>query len=253
MKRSILSIAATFLLTVATAQDDVVIYNYGTTTDVSSGQGVVNVVPPSLEVFDVNLVVENNTGSTQFWRVARKRIDTPIGWSDGLCWGHCTDPIGGTCYSSSQMANSSWVSTDAAAFELLDTECGKLKPQIDPDDFVSGVAHYRYYLLPKVGQGTGYVDSVDVIVDWTAAIKQVKEEPTINVQPNPASEHVFVTLNNAEQATMKIVDVLGNVVLKETISGTKKIDVSNFRSGAYFIMIETSTGRSLNRKLIVRH
>jgi hypothetical protein len=52
---------------------------------------------------------------------------------------------------------------------------------------------------------------------------------------------------------MRIVDVLGNVVSKETITGTKKIDLSNFRNGVYFITIETSNGKTINRKLIVKH
>jgi hypothetical protein len=60
-------------------------------------------------------------------------------------------------------------------------------------------------------------------------------------------------LNNADNGTIRIVDVLGNVVTKESITGTKKIDLSNYRNGVYFITIETSNGKTINRKLIVKH
>jgi hypothetical protein len=251
MKKLLFSFSAVMTMFFVNAQDGIVIYQDGTTTDVSSGNGVINMVAPSYSQFDVLIDVENNTGSTQTWRIARKRLDVPTGWTDGLCWGHCTDPFGGTCYSSTQMSNNYWVSpgTQTVLFDILDGECGKLKPQINPENEVSGTAHYRYYLTTN---GSVYGDSVDVVVDWTAAIKQI-EAATISIQPNPASDYVNITLNNTEQASMKIVDVLGNVVMKETISGTRKIDVADFKNGVYFIMIETTSGKSISRKLIVRH
>jgi hypothetical protein len=145
-----------------------------------------------------------------------------------------------------------WTSSDNPSdlFDIANGEYGKLKVSIDADDLTGGIAHYRYYVSED---GSTYQDSVDVIADFTASIKQVKEEVTVSVQPNPASDYAMIALNNADNGTMRIVDVLGNVVSKETITGTKKIDLSNFRNGVYFITIETSNGKTINRKLIVKH
>ncbi len=49
-------------------------------------------------------------------------------------------------------------------------------------------------------------------------------------------------------------DVLGNVVLREVIVGTvKKINVTKFRNGVYFITVKASGAKSVTRKVIVRH
>jgi hypothetical protein len=251
MKRAILSFLSIILISAAVkAQNGIEIYELGQSTDYSGD--TIFMTAPSSASFDVPLDVHNSTGTTHAWRVTRWRIDVPTGWTDFLCWGHSTDPFGGTCFSSDQMPTNPWTTpgTQNVLFDIADGEYGKLKATIDPDDVMSGTAHYRYYISDD---GANFTDSVDLFIDFTASIKQVKEEVTVNVQPNPASDYAIITLNNADNGTIRIVDVLGNVVSKETISGTKKIDLSNFRNGVYFITIETSNGKTINRKLIVKH
>jgi hypothetical protein len=75
----------------------------------------------------------------------------------------------------------------------------------------------------------------------------------VNVAPNPATDYVKVTAEGVESATVKMIDVLGNVILKETIKGSKTIDVSEFRNGIYFVIIEAEGVKTINRKVIVRH
>jgi hypothetical protein len=48
-------------------------------------------------------------------------------------------------------------------------------------------------------------------------------------------------------------DILGNLILKETIYSTKKIDVSDIKSGVYILSFEGSGIKSFSRKVIVRH
>ena len=93
------------------AQDGIVIHVDGQTSDISGATHTV--VAPSNASFDIALDVENNTGSAHAWRVTRLRIDAPSGWTDALCWGHATDPFGGTCYSSGQMNTNPWTSPGA--------------------------------------------------------------------------------------------------------------------------------------------
>lgn len=247
MKKALLYFALLTVGFTAKAQDGIEVYNYGDLTDYSGD--TVYVTASSFETFDVVMEVFNNTGSTKQWRITRKRLSIPNNWKDGLCWGHCIDEWG-LCYGSAQMASNPWTTSVSANFDILDGECGKLKPQIDPDDFYSGTAHYRYYMSED---GVTYQDSVDVVVDFVAAVKPIQAEMNISVQPNPASDYVLISINGADNGTLKIVDVLGNVVLRETISGSKKIDLGDFRNGVYFITIETGSGKNLTRKLIVRH
>lgn len=233
------------------AQDNIEIYVTGQSTDISGGTH--NVVAPDLNSFDVSFDVHNNTGTTYQWRITRVRMDIPIGWKDGLCWGHATDPFGGTCYSSEQMAGDSWTSPGTAnvLFDIADGEYGKMKASIDPDDYVSGTAHYRYYITQD---GVENMDSVDLIVDFTASIKEVKEEVSVSIAPNPATDYININLTSIDNASVKIVDVLGNVVFKETaIGSTKKIDLTNFKNGVYFVIIESSGLKPITRKVVIRH
>jgi hypothetical protein len=48
-------------------------------------------------------------------------------------------------------------------------------------------------------------------------------------------------------------DAVGNVIMKETIHGSKKINVGDFSNGIYFLIFETSTGKTITKKLVVRH
>ena len=171
MTKIFLPIVASFLIGFSVAQDNIVIYLDGQTTDLSSGGGPHQAAAPSAAAFDVTFDVYNNTANTQKWRITRSHISVPGGWTDGLCWGHATDPFGGSCYSSTQMNSSPWTSPGGAAvlFDLLPGEYGKMKPDFNPADGISGTGHYRYYITST--SGTTYLDSVDVIVDYVADVK----------------------------------------------------------------------------------
>jgi hypothetical protein len=141
-------------------------------------------------------------------------------------------------------------SSPSVLFTLNDGEYGKLKATIDPADGLSGTAHYRYYISTN---GLSYVDSVDVIVDYVAAVKPIKEEVGVSIYPNPTSEYVSIQLAGMDQSSFKLMDAVGNVIMKETIHGSKKINVGDFSNGIYFLIFETSTGKSITKKLVVRH
>ncbi len=232
------------------AQDGISIMIDGQATELSGE--VYTVVATSNLSFDVPFDVFNTTGQSHQWRVTRKKISVGAGWTDGLCWGHGTDPFGGTCFSSGQMNTNPWTTPGSVGvlFTINDGEYGKMKASIDPEDISTTTSHYRYYISDD---GVNYTDSVDLIVDFTAAIKPVKEPVSVTIVPNPASDYINITLNGAETVTMKVVDVLGNLIMKETISSSKKIDVTDFRSGVYIISFEGAGVKSFNRKVIIRH
>jgi hypothetical protein len=235
----------------AFAQDGIVITLEGQTTDISGQTHTMASLDTAM--FDVPFQIKNQTGSAKQWLISRYRVNVPSGWKDGLCWGHSTDQFGGICYSSTQMASNPWTSSasQGALFTINDGEYGKMKPQIDPYNFTSGQAHYRYY-IKEAGSNVN-MDSVDLIIDFTASIKPVKDDVTISIVPNPASDYISITANGMDNASLKMVDVLGNIVYRDVMSNTKTIVTSNFKTGVYFVTIEQAGNKPVSRKIIIRH
>ena len=250
MMKSLFLILTLSVSVISFAQNGIVIHVDGQTTDLSGA--TYNVVAPSNASFDIPLDVENHTGAPRQWRITRLRIDAPAGWTDALCWGHATDPFGGTCYSSAQMNTNPWTTpgSQAVLFTLNDGEYGKLKASVDPADGVYGTAHYRYYVSAN---GVNYSDSIDVVVDYLASVKPIKEDAAVTIYPNPSSESISIQLAGMDQSNLKMMDAVGNVIMKETIHGSKKLNVSDLSNGVYFLVFETANGKSITKKLVVRH
>ena len=250
MKTLFLSLLC-LLSVVINAQNNIVIHLDGQTADIS-GQ-THTMLALSSASFDVPFDIVNNTGSAALWRITRKQLNIPTGWTDALCWGHSTDPFGGTCYSSSQMNTNPWTTpgTQTVLFNINDGEYGKMKVSVDPEDNTFGQAHYRYYVTTN---GLTMLDSVDLVVDYLAAVKPVvKEEISITVSPNPSTEFVNIQFTGVEQMQLKMVDALGNVITRELLTSNRKINVSDLNSGIYFLVFEAPGSKSITRKLVVRH
>lgn len=244
MKR-ILPIIAFVTAMTSTLYGQVEMYVNGGVTDLAGTTVQVNPTGPGTIVTDIHII--NNTGVSKNWVITRVRINEEPTWTDYLCWGHDTDPFGGTCYSASSMNTTSW--TTPAGVGVLDGEGGILQSDITPDELQDGTVTYRYY----VGEGASYDDSIDVEVSFTLNTTKLTAA-SMSIAPNPASHTVTLYTGGVEGASVKIVDVLGNVVYKEAFVGTtKKIDVTRFRNGVYFVMIEAPGLKAVNRKLVVRH
>ena len=154
----------------------------------------------------------------------------------------------GQCYNGIQASNP-YVSPDA--FVVQPGDNGVFKGTIKPKDPDYGCGDYRYYFIQD---GTTILDSIDVTVCKTASIEEVTPALSISVAPNPASSYFKVKTNDVVGATVQVVDVLGNVVLKETVMGSSKtINTENFRNGVYFVRVSANNQRPINRKVIVRH
>ena len=207
-----------------------------------------DVITSSSESVDISFDV-NNVGSSATWRVTRYQVDVPNGWTDNLCWGHSTDPFGGTCYSSSQMNGNPWTTPTSGSFSVGAGEYGKMKITIDPEDLTHGQGHYRYYISYN---GSLYIDSVDLNFEYTLGVEEA-EPISVSIAPNPASEFIQVNMSGVQNAKMKMVDVLGNLVVQKDISSSETIDISAFKSGIYIISFDIPGMKSIMRKVIVKH
>ena len=105
-----------------------------------------------------------------------------------------------------------------------------------------------------VNDNNNRLDYVDLIFNFGIAnVKNIDESIKFNVSPNPASNIVSINVDSNSEMDFKIVDVLGNVVLKDVINNSKKVDVSNYNNGLYFITVSSKDRSIVTRKMIVKH
>lgn len=105
-------------------------------------------------------------------------------------------------------------------------------------------------------EGDGFELEYWTILDETG-IDQESGLSDINVYPNPATDFLNIELtSDIQNINMNVLDMSGKVLYNDVIShngGTQiyKLPVSNLASGIYFLQMNTSTGRAI-QKFIVR-
>jgi len=246
MKKLLLSIFTLGSIGLAGAQT-FAIYDYGTSTDISGT--TITFIADGITPYDGHLTVENISGAPLNVKIRRTQIDNFNSVvSEQVCWGPVPDPsFLGTCIDFN--STDSWWSTPAA--EMNDQNVGDVKIHIAPTMSSSG-AHYRYYIEGTDANHTRY-DSVDVRINSVAAVKEAKNV-SFSVYPNPATD--LITLNvqgTGSDNTVKLIDVLGNVVFEDRMGATKKIDVSTFKNGVYILSVYNSGSLMQTKRIVVRH
>lgn len=190
-----------------------------------------------------------NTTAAPINLTVQRVIENQIpSWKDLICWGTSSDGgLSGQCYFNIQGINPY---TTPDSYTVDPGDYGDFKATITPEDPDFGCGEYKYYFILD---GTTILDSVEVVVCKTASVEELSPI-SVSVAPNPANSSFTVKANNANNATVKMVDVLGNLVLEETVMGpSKKVNTSNFRNGVYFVIVEAENKQPVNRKVIVRH
>ncbi len=189
----------------------------------------------------------NNSGMDSLFVVSRQKI-SPVAssWQDGLCWEGSSGF--GICIDSSNMNMDYYQLTAGNGAFVAPNDSVELKAQIWPDYLDPGTYTYRYYVgtpsNPKM-------DSMDIEVTLTP-LSIPEPTLTVGIQPNPANEYITINAEGFSTADLQIVDVLGNIVLNTSLSGSKTIDVAEFRNGIYFVTV-SAAGTRVSRKVIVRH
>lgn len=192
---------------------------------------------------DVN--VKNASSATITTFVTRKILTAPgSSWYEQVCYGNAS---GGSC-DEPAFASTSWSST--TPITLAPTETALMNVKITPDPVTAAPAHYRYYVGT---QANPFMDSIDITVTSVLSVNEIKKDISLSVSPNPASSKVLIQVSNFDSGNLKIVDVLGNVVMSSSFSGSKSLNVEDFKNGVYFIMITGDGMKAINRKLVVRH
>lgn len=243
MKKTLLSFLTVGLIGLSTSAQDFAIYNGSTsTTDISGTTIEVN----ADDLYSGYLYVKNLTGSDKTVKITRVQILTPAAAvAEQVCWGAAGSL--GLCFDVPSSATN-WSSGEVT---LTDANKGLLELHVDLKSTYN-LFHYRYYL--DGGHGTIY-DSVDIKIKNVASIKEVKNTVSFNAFPNPANDVINLTVQGtAGDNSVKLVDVLGNIVLEDRINASKKLDVSDFKNGVYILTVYSNNGSLLQTKrIVIRH
>ncbi len=85
------------------------------------------------------------------------------------------------------------------------------------------------------------IDGDEEFCDQILPIEMTYVNDRLEISPNPVSDYVTITWESTLYETITIIDIFGNTMMQENVSGGKlRFDVSNLASGYYFV--RTSRG-----------
>ena len=241
MKKTLLTLGIFSIASLSAFAQTMKITDMGATTDIS-GTVKVEVANSSNEIV-LDFDVYNESTTTDNFIITRANLNQPSGWENQVCWGLGS---AGLCFPNDPAPI--WNTPNSVT--LSQGEFGTLNFHIIPSSNFNQYAVYRLYCGTSANPKQ---DSIDVVINQSLTVKEVKKDFALSVSPNPATENVNIKVSNLEKGTMKIVDVLGNVVLTENFTGSKSVNVADFRNGVYFIIITGEGINTINRKLVVKH
>lgn len=197
--------------------------------------------------------VFNLSGSDQKFRLKRVRVSVPSDWDDQICWPPTCYPTSGAMYlTPNTVANPAPIIYDGGSTTDLDGAVAEIKPQIYPGQPGSS-ATYRYIVTDATGD-THY-DSITVVINYVnnLSISSVQKSVELTMSPNPATDYVMINAEGMSDAKIRVVDVLGNVVYTSEFNSAKKLSVTEFKSGVYFVTVQGESNKGFTKKLVVRH
>jgi Secretion system C-terminal sorting domain len=216
-------------------------------TDISGTQ--VDFTVTTDGTYTKHFYMKNVSGSTNDIKLERTIVSEPAGWDDYLCWGRASgesDPLfQNNCYGASQMNSTVWLSPNIVT---IPSDSGA---EVIADYIVNGPGTACYKYVFKRG-GTRW-DSLNVCINRSVSIDE-NEELSFAVYPNPANDVINISTKGTDgNSTIRITDVLGKVVLQESINENKKLDVSDFKNGVYLINVIENGISTKSKRIVVRH
>lgn len=246
MNKLILSLFAVLSIAALSSAQVEMYVDGGTTNYAGGGVLTVNAVDGNELIHEIH--VENHSGMEKDWFVSRTRINRPVTWTDFLCWGHQSDQFGGICIDGETMDMDPWSMLPSQAVTVSDGEYGFISSHIFPSMSNPTVVTYRYYIGTVANP---YEDSMDIEVSLVLSVPEV-DPLFVNVYPNPTTEQFTINTSGVYNTSVKMIDVLGNVVMQETITGNSKtMDVKKFKNGIYFLTVSAEGVKPVTRRVLI--
>jgi peptidyl-prolyl cis-trans isomerase B (cyclophilin B) len=147
---------------------------------------------------------------------------------------------------------------------------------LEGQDVVNLIAQYDKIIEVTV-QGAVYQEMMNVqerVDGWNATLdnyfpnlkvaKPLEDYPTpissvrndiVNfvIYPNPSSDFIYLELEKISLFSVKIVDLLSENVYSANKLNTKKINISSFKSGIYFVEVRSKDGKIIRTQKIVKN
>lgn len=98
-----------------------------------------------------------------------------------------------------------------------------------------------------------FIDDINLQGDIVGIEENKQTERKIKLYPNPAENVVNILIESslANNATLEVTNVLGNIILKQNIkSGLSPVDLNNFANGIYFVTVKEDNKIIYSTKLI---
>ncbi len=189
-------------------------------------------------------LVTNNTGSDMTVMCVRSQIDMLPGTSSQFCWGeNCYPPFVDTAGTALVIPGGATTADDAfsghyAPGGVHGTSSVKYKFYNidDPSQYDEVICHYVY----------GFVGVDDNF-----------EAPSFSeFYPNPATDNIRLDYNlgSSQQATLKVVNLLGAVVKEIALdnSNSLSMDVSDLKQGVYFCSVVAEGQVHTTKRIVVQ-
>lgn len=97
---------------------------------------------------------------------------------------------------------------------------------------------YKVTFFDFEGSSTGTTTVERTLIGTASSTEQIKIEDRINVYPNPTTESI--SINNAEQADIYILDISGRMVKEIKNYQKSKIDLTELTSGNYHVLVSNN-------------
>jgi hypothetical protein len=90
--------------------------------------------------------------------------------------------------------------------------------------------------------------AIDNFNDQSVSINEFESELSFSIYPNPTNRNIAIELDN-DINSIEIINITGKVLLKENNlnSGTHNFNLSNFKSGIYFVKLISDNGIEIKR------
>ena len=95
-----------------------------------------------------------------------------------------------------------------------------------------------------------FLDDINLTGNITGYENQAIDK-AVNVYPNPSNGSINIT--SAENSTIEVIDMLGNIVFsKSIVSDNEKLDLSNLANGSYFVRISNDKNIITEKIVLVK-
>jgi hypothetical protein len=102
-----------------------------------------------------------------------------------------------------------------------------------------------------VAEGISKIDDIYLVGDLSSGEDEISFCQAINVFPNPATD--YFTIETGLNSNVILIDITGKQILSLEVNGTAIVNVSEYKSGVYFLMVtDVNSGSAITKKMMIK-